>query len=65
MSKLLKPEEVAAMLNVEKSTIYSWTHLKKIPHVKMGRLLRFREHEIKEWLDKRNRIEDPIPHISI
>ena len=53
MDKLLKPEEVAELLGVEKSTIYQWTHQGFIPHVKLRNLVRFRPKAIAEWVQKR------------
>jgi excisionase family DNA binding protein len=47
------PKQTAAFLQVELSTIYAWVHLKKIPYVKVGGLLRFWKSEIIEWLNKR------------
>ena len=39
---LLTLQEVCELLKVGKAYIYSLTHLKKIPHIKMGGHLRFR-----------------------
>lgn len=50
MDDLLTPTELAEYLTVKVSTIYSWTHQKLIPHVKVGRLLRFRKLDIQEWV---------------
>ena len=47
MNKLLSPGEIADLLGVKKSTIYSWTHQDFIPHVKLGNLLRFKEKDIR------------------
>ena len=49
MNKLLTPDEVADLLKVKKSTIYSWTHLEYIPHIKLGNRLRFKEADIRAW----------------
>jgi excisionase family DNA binding protein len=46
------PKQTAAFLQVELSTIYAWVHQEKIPHVKVGSLLRFWKSEIIEWLKK-------------
>jgi len=54
MRKLLTVEEVAELLSVKKSTIYSWTHSGFIPHVKLGNKLRFKESEIEKWIEKRS-----------
>jgi len=53
MNRLLTPDEIAEKLGVQKSTIYQWTHQGFIPHVKLGRFVRFREVEVQRWLDKR------------
>ncbi|MEW6410929.1 MAG: helix-turn-helix domain-containing protein [Candidatus Zixiibacteriota bacterium] len=53
--RLLTPQEVADYLNVKKSTIYGWTHEEKIPHLKLGNLVRFRKEDIERWLKTRTR----------
>lgn len=53
MDKLLTPQEIADCLGVKPSTIYQWTHQGFIPHVKVGRLVRFREQDVTEWLERR------------
>ena len=53
MQKLLNPQEMADCLGVEKSTIYQWTHQGFIPHIKLGKFVRFREGDVMQWLDKR------------
>ncbi len=50
---LLTIDQVAAFLKVRKSTLYSWTHQGWIPHVKVGRLVRFRREAIEAWLKSR------------
>lgn len=50
MEKLLTIDELAEVLSVKKSTIYQWVHMGLIPHIKVGRLLRFREEDIEKWL---------------
>lgn len=52
--KLLTPEQVAEQLGVKKSTIYKWTHEGYIPHVKLGRLVRFRQPDIDVWIAKKS-----------
>ncbi len=54
MNQFLSPAEVAELLGVKKSTVYQWTHQGFIPHVKLGRLVRFREAEIMAWVEKRS-----------
>jgi len=67
MEKLLTPEELAELLGIKLSTVYSWTHLQFIPHIKVGRLVRFKESEVQKWLNKRSekgRI-DYLPKIDL
>ncbi len=54
MNKLLTPDEVAELLSVRKSTIYQWTHQGFIPHVKLGKFVRFKESDVSKWLEKRS-----------
>jgi len=50
---LLSLDELSAYISVPKSTIYTWTHQKKIPHVKIGRSLKFERREIDYWVENR------------
>ena len=52
--KLLNVQEIAVLIGVKPSTIYQWTHQGFIPHVKLGRLLRFKEADIVNWIEKRS-----------
>lgn len=54
MDKLLTVEEIAEVLNVKQSTIYNWTHLGFIPHIKIGKLLRFNQNDVLDWLNKKS-----------
>ena len=50
--RYLSTDEVAKYLGVSKGTIYSWTCYTKIPHVKIGRLVKFDLRRIEEWTAK-------------
>ena len=52
MENLLTPQEIADVLGVKASTIYQWTHEEYIPHVKLGRFVRFRQSQVERWLEK-------------
>lgn len=55
--RLLTVDEVADRLQVPKSTIYFWTHTSYIPHLKIGRFVRFRLSDLDRWiLQKRKRV---------
>ena len=51
--KLIKIEDLSLYLDTPVATIYTWTHQKKIPHVKIGRSLRFDLAEIDLWVNER------------
>ena len=50
--RLLKPAQVAELLDVSLKTIYKWTHLGTIPVARAGRLLRFDESDVMNWLKR-------------
>lgn len=58
MDKLITPEEFACVVGIQLSTVYSWTHAKTVPFIKVGRLIRFRESEILKWLHGRSQGPD-------
>lgn len=55
MESLLTPQQVADKLGVKLGTIYQWTHMEFIPHVKLGRFLRFREKDLEQWVQSKAR----------
>ncbi|MCM8771345.1 MAG: helix-turn-helix domain-containing protein [Candidatus Omnitrophica bacterium] len=48
--RLITVEELAKYLNLNPHTIYIWVEQKKIPFIKIGRMVRFDLIEIEEWL---------------
>jgi excisionase family DNA binding protein len=48
MSKLLTPDAVADLLSVSRGTVYNWAYRRKVPSVKIGRCLRFRQQVIED-----------------
>jgi len=56
--ELLTVSEIAAFLKVPISWVYERTRrrgIERLPHVKLGKYLRFSMSEIKEWLQKQSR----------
>ena len=51
MKKYVDIKEISEYLGSTVNTVYSWVHQKKIPYVKMGRLVRFDIKKIEEWLE--------------
>jgi excisionase family DNA binding protein len=47
---LLTADEVAAMLRVSKAWVYAETRKKRIPHVPLGRYVRYRRSAVIEWI---------------
>ena len=50
--RLMTVEDLAKVLNVKKSWIRGAVFTKKIPYIKVGNLVRFREEELKNWILK-------------
>ena len=53
MESLLDTAAIAEKLNMSVSTIRKWVHYGFIPHVKLGRAVRFREKDIETWIEER------------
>jgi excisionase family DNA binding protein len=53
MEKLLTAKQLSDILGVDLSTVYLWTHTEFIPHYKLGRALRFRETDVRDWVERR------------
>lgn len=49
--KLIDIQTLSDLIAVKPKTIYDWIHKNYIPYVKIGRLVRFDENEIKKWLE--------------
>ncbi|MFH0775348.1 MAG: helix-turn-helix domain-containing protein [bacterium] len=54
MERFLNINQLAELLSVKTSTIYGWIHEERIPYYKVVGLVRFKEKEVSEWLDKRH-----------
>ena len=52
MTKLLSPQELSDVLSISIETVYAWTSQKRIPYIKMGRLVRFNMDEVNKWLER-------------
>lgn len=49
-SALLTADEVAALLRVTTAWVYAQTRADRIPHVRLGRYVRFRRDAIEQWV---------------
>lgn len=52
---LLTADEVAQLLKVERSWVYDAARRGAIPHVRLGRYVRFHRESIETWLRARDR----------
>ena len=59
MKHYLDITSLAERLGIKRSTLYAWAEEGSIPHLKLGRLLRFDPDEIEGWLRAHRR--DPTP----
>ena len=50
----MQNEREKDLLGVKLSTIYQWTHIGYIPHLKLGRFVRFKESDVSRWLESKN-----------
>ena len=61
MKQYLDIAALAERLLVKRSTLYAWAEQGTIPHLKLGRLLRFDPDEIEAWLQDHRREGTPEP----
>ena len=52
MEPLLTIQEAAEKLGVKPNTLYLWVSQRRIPHRKIGRLVRFRDCDLEEFVEK-------------
>lgn len=48
--RLLTADQVAGLLGVTKSWVYEQTRRQRMPHVRLGRYVRFRRDTLDDWL---------------
>ena len=59
MERLLTVPEVAEELQVKPSTIYTWVRQDRIPHIRVGRLIRFTIDQIDKFLNPDDHSKSP------
>ena len=52
-ARLLEAEEVARYLGMRIDWVYREVRAKRLPHIRLGRYVRFRRESIEAWLDAR------------
>ena len=58
--RFLSSKEIAEYLGLKEGTIRVWVCLKKIPYVKVGRLVKFDLLKIDQWLEKNSVETHPV-----
>jgi excisionase family DNA binding protein len=51
--QLLDTAEASQLLGISRNTLYEWIVQRKIPYIKVGRLVKFRREDLQKWLEKR------------
>ena len=59
VEELLSVQQVARVLGLSITTVYSWVYKGRLPFVKIGRRTLFRPSEIERWVSERSRREKP------
>ena len=59
--QLLHAQEVADLLQVTTAWVYAETRRGRLPHVRLGRYVRFRRESIETWLADNERGLDTLP----
>jgi excisionase family DNA binding protein len=54
-TRLLEAEEVARYLGMRTDWVYREVRVGRLPHIRLGRTLRFRRESIDAWLESRER----------
>jgi excisionase family DNA binding protein len=52
---LVTAKQLAVATQIAESTIYQWVHLGYIPHIRLGRCVRFNLVEVQAWLQQHTR----------
>ncbi len=54
IKRFLSIRELAEYLGIKVGTVYVWVCHKKIPYVKVGRLVKFDLQKIEKWLEEKS-----------
>ena len=58
--RLLNKSELAQYLGIKEGTVSVWVCHKKIPYVKVGRLVKFDLKKIEQWLEENSVEVHPV-----
>lgn len=54
VEKFIDINQLSEILSVKPATIYGWVHEERVPSYKVVGLVRFKEKEVLEWLEKKH-----------
>jgi excisionase family DNA binding protein len=54
MNSLISIDQAAGVLGVSKLTLYKYVSARKMPFIKIGARVLFREDELSEWIDSKS-----------
>ena len=57
MEELLGINDVSRILKIRESTLRAWVFQRRIPVVRIGRLVRFKRSELERWIRNEHRQE--------
>lgn len=49
--EFVSAEKLAEIFGIKEKTFYTWARSRKIPSYKVGRLVRFKEAEVRAWVE--------------
>ena len=55
-TNLVGVEDAAAILGIQVSTLYAWVEQERVPHIRLGRAVRFDPGSLSRWIDE-HRVE--------
>jgi len=58
--KLWDSKKTAEYLGISRYTLYEWVIQRRIPHYKVGRLIKFRKANLDAWIEGKERKVEPI-----
>ena len=61
LARLLTVDEAAGMMGVSICTIYRWAEANTVPHLRLGRTIRFMEPRLLEWIEERAKPGASVP----
>ena len=62
LPRLLTPREVADQMNVHPRTVQRWAREQTIPSIRIGKLIRFNEADLAQWLEASRTASIPNPY---